>query len=137
VAEASVPGTALRISPLQMALATAAISNEGQRPAPRLPMAVNTPLQGWVILPGLGKPQTALSSESVNRVAETYSLRGTPFWQYAASAGSTTEPFVWSLGGTQPGWQGMPVVVVVLLEEDYPLLAKYIGQKLLESAISP
>jgi cell division protein FtsW (lipid II flippase) len=137
VAEASVPGTVLRISPLQMALAAAAISNEGQCPAPRLPMAVNTPLQGWVILPGLGEPQTALFPDSANRVAETYALSGTPFWQYTAFAGSTAEPFVWSFGGTQPGWQGMPVVVVVLLEEDSPLLAKYIGQKLLESAISP
>lgn len=137
VAEPSVLGGDLRLSPLQMALAAAALSSEGARPTPSLAMAVNTPSEGWVILSGLGESLTALLPRNAALAAETYILAGTPFWQFTASAGTTTESFTWSLGGTLTNWQGTPVVAVVLLEEDYPLLANYIGQELLEAATRP
>jgi hypothetical protein len=137
VAETSTPGEDLRLSPLQMALAAASLSNEGVRPAPRLAMAVDTPAEGWVILPGASEPLSALQPQNAASAAEVYILTGTPFWLLTASAGTPAEPFTWSLGGTLPNWQGNPVVVVVLLEEDYPLLANYIAQELLESATRP
>ena len=137
VAEASSPGDYFRISPLQMALAAAALSSQGEHPAPLLATAVNTPAEGWVILPVLGQPLAALLPESASRSAEIFTLAGTPFWQYTASAGTTQEPFTWSLGGTLPDWQGTPVVVVVLLEKDSPAWAGYIGLQLLKAATSP
>ena len=47
------PGTGaiLQVSPLQMALAAATLSNQGTLPAPRLVMSVDTPQSGWVTLP--------------------------------------------------------------------------------------
>lgn len=136
-AEASLPGDNLRLSPLQMTLAAATLSAEGMRPAPRLAMAVKTPAEGWVILPRLSEPMKAFFPARAAEAAEAHSLEGTPFWQFTASAGKRAAPFTWSLGGTLPAWKGAPVVAVVLLEEEYPVLAKYIGLKLLEAATRP
>src|SRR5262245_19806796 len=46
----------LHVSPLQVALASAALSNHGIIPAPRIATAVNTPNDGWVVLSALGRP---------------------------------------------------------------------------------
>lgn len=135
-AEASSAGEELRISPLQMALAAATLSNAGTRPVPRLAVAVNTISEGWVVLPTLGEPSAVFMPKPADSAA-AYAVSGLPFWQFSASAGTQAEPFTWSLGGTLPGWQGSPVVVVVLLEEDYPELAGYIGLELLEAATRP
>lgn len=136
-AEAAAPGEELRLSPLQMALAAATLSNGGTRPVPRLAVAVNTISEGWVILPTLGEPSAVFLTGPADSAAASYAVGSSPFWQFSASAGTQAEPFTWSLGGTLPGWQGTPVVVVVLLEEDYPELAEYIGLELLESATRP
>ena len=55
VAVAGTPDQPLRLSPLQVALAAAALSHDGLRPPPRLAMAVKTPSQGWVVLPPLSE----------------------------------------------------------------------------------
>jgi hypothetical protein len=57
VAAAVSPGQTVVISPLQAALAAAALSHSGIRPAPRLVMSVKTPMQGWVVLPALTASQ--------------------------------------------------------------------------------
>jgi cell division protein FtsW (lipid II flippase) len=136
-AEASSPGEDLRVTPLQMAAAAASLSSGGTRPVPRLAMAVNTPSGGWVILPTLGESSAVFMSGPAESAAMSYAAGSSPFWQWTASAGAQSEPLTWSLGGTLPGWQGTPVVVVVLLEEDYPELVEYIGMKLLEAATAP
>ncbi len=43
----------------------------------------------------------------------------------------------WSLGGTLPDWQGAPLAVVVLLEENDTTTTGIIGQTLLEAATKP
>ncbi len=136
-AKASAPGGTLRVSPLQMALAAATLSNGGRRPVPRLAMAVSTPSEGWVILPALGKDSQVFLPSRAENAAASYALNDFPFWQWTASVSSGTETFLWSLGGTLPDWQGAPLVVVVVLEEGYPSLASYMGQQLLQSAIKP
>src|SRR5215216_2059292 len=52
----------LHVTPLQVALASAALSNDGMIPAPRIATAVNTPNDGWVILPALGTPWKAVEA---------------------------------------------------------------------------
>ena len=137
VAAASTPGSALRLSPLQMALAAATLSSGGMRPAPRLAMAVDTPTEGWVILPLLSEPVTVFASVSAADTAQAMMVSGQPFWQWNAIATQANQTYSWSLGGTLPDWQGAPLAVVVLLEENNPGQAGFIGQTLLETAINP
>jgi cell division protein FtsW (lipid II flippase) len=137
VATASSPGQPLRVSPLQMALAASALSNKGIRPAARLAIAVDTPAQGWVILPPLNQPVQVLSASSATAVTRALMVKGQPLWQWSGVAGTANKPDAWAMAGTLPGWQGTPLAVVVLLEDANNQWAAYIGQQMLVAAMQP
>ncbi len=126
----------IRLSPLQMALAAAALTNQGQRPAPRLASAVHTPHQGWVVLPttpSSAELKLSRSEDSLNRLAGA----GSPFWQTTARAHTAEGELTWFIGGTVPKLSGAPLAIALVLEEDNPQLANLIGTSVLEAAISP
>ena len=137
VAIASAPDTNLKVSPMQMVLAAAALSHGGVRPAPRLAMAVNTSTQGWVILPALSQSVTVFPPSGVAATVQALMVSGQPFWQWNGQAVQENKTFTWSLAGTLPDWKGAPLAIVVLLEETNPDQATIIGQTLLEAAIKP
>lgn len=124
----------IRISPLQMALATAAISNNGIRPPARIALAVNTPQQGWVILPALDKPKESIPGPFAREAA--LALAGdNPYWSFTSA---TKDPaLTWHLAGTLPDWNGTPLALVVVLEEDTKMLAEEIGNELINIALKP
>jgi cell division protein FtsI/penicillin-binding protein 2 len=124
----------IRVSPLQLALATAALSNNGIRPPARIAVAVNTPQQGWVVLPALDKPVETLPESDVRKT--TQALAGeNPYWSFTGAGDET--PLTWHLAGTLPDWSGTPLALVILLEEDNPILAEEIGGALLDTALQP
>lgn len=127
----------LHISPLQVALASAAFSNHGNIPAPRMATAVNTPNDGWVVLPALGSPSEAISASAADDMASSLMSEGATFWSYRGQAESEESPVTWFIAGTPPNWQATPLVVAVLLEEDIPQLAGQIGRELLSDAMNP
>jgi hypothetical protein len=127
----------MRVSPLQMALAAAALSNHGLVPAPRIAMAVNTPSDGWVSLPALGKPFEALQAPAADEAALSYLVDNQTYWQFIGQAQENGSDFTWYIGGTAPNWQATPLVIVVVLEEKNERLAKRIGQELLIDAMNP
>jgi hypothetical protein len=137
VAVASSPGQSLRISPLQMALAAAALSNKGLRPAPRLVMAVKTPAQGWIVLPPLSQPVQVVSSTTAASATQALMLKGQPLWQWSGLAGTSNKPVTWALAGTLPNWRGAPLAVSVLLEDANQQWAAYISQQVLLAAMQP
>jgi cell division protein FtsW (lipid II flippase) len=122
----------LRVSPLQMALATAAISNNGIRPPARIALAANTPQQGWVILPALGDTVEALPGPFARETAQALADKN-PYWSFTGTADKT--PLTWYLAGTLPDWSGTPLALVVVLEENNSILAETIGQKVLDKAL--
>ncbi len=130
-------GNDLHISPLQAALASAALSNHGAVPAPRIAMAVNTPNAGWVVLPALGTPFEALQAQAADETAQALTVHGQNYWAHTGYAESEESPITWYMTGTLPNWQASPLVVVVLLEENNVRLAQRIGQELLVDAMSP
>lgn len=128
----------LRTSPLQMALAAAAITSNGVIPAPRLAGSVLTPHQGWVILPVEGKDKQVFTAKEASDTANLLAVSDAPIWQSLGSAADTGNQKVsWYLGGTLPSWQSIPLTVTVLLEEDNATLAEQIGRALLETAVTP
>ena len=137
VAAAVTSDSSMRVSPLQMALAAAALSNDGLRPAPRLTMAVKTPSQGWVVLPPLSGPVQALPSSEAASTAQALMVSNQPFWQWSGSAREGNKTISWSLGGTLPDWQSTPLAIVVLLEDSNGQWAAYVGQTLLKAATQP
>lgn len=125
------------ISPLQAALAAAALSNHGILPAPRIATAVNTPNDGWVVLPALGAPLEVIPASTADETAESYRIEGQNYWVHTGQGESEESPVTWLIGGTLPNWQATPLVVTVLLEEDNQRLVERIGQELLTDAMTP
>jgi len=124
----------LRVSPLQMALATAAISNNGIRPPPRIALAANTPQQGWVVLPAIGENVESLPGPFTRETAQELAGEN-PYWSYTGT--TDDNPLTWYLAGTLPDWSGTPLGLVVVIEENNLVLAKSVGQNLLPVALLP
>lgn len=127
----------IHVSPLQVALASAAFSNHGSIPAPRIATAVNTPNDGWVVLPAEGEAIEVLSATTADESAESLLVDGKAYWSHVGTAESDESPVTWFVGGTPPNWQASPLVLAVLLEEDNVRLAQEIGGELLSTAMNP
>ena len=137
VASAAAAKTDLIVSPLQMVLAAATLSHAGILPAPRLAMAVNTPTEGWVVLPSLTQPIKVFPVSSITATVQGLMITGQPFWQWNGQAGKGNKTYTWSIAGTLPDWQGAPLSIAVLLEKTDLGLAAHISQAMLETAIKP
>lgn len=127
----------LTLSPLQLAMAASAITNQGVLPGPRIVNAYLNPDQGWTSLPKLQPNSYALPPQSAQLVNALLRVPNYPYWQVISTV--TTEnqqPITWYLAGTSTDWQGQPFTAVVVLELDSPLLAEMIGRTLIEQAIS-
>ena len=127
----------LYVSPLQMALASAALSNGGVIPAPRIAMAVNTPNQGWVVIPAEGEPIEVEQLSARPEAVLSYVKQGNNFWSHIGQAQDDDTSVTWFIGGTLPNWQASPLAVTVLLEEDNAKDAERIGTELLVDAMNP
>lgn len=128
-------------SPVQMASNAAVLSTGGMRPTPHLALEVYTPKAGWVLLPQ-PDPEEVVSASAAAVIAQIHLAETLPFWQIVLQVEDwdqsvARQTVTWYLGGTLPNWQGVPVAVTVLLEEDNTILAGQIGQAVLQSAIQP
>jgi hypothetical protein len=88
-------------------------------------MAVDTPSQGWVILPAVGDPAAVFTAVSAAQTAGDLMVTGQPLWQWDALASQDGKTYSWSMGGTLPDWQGAPLAMVILLEGYNPVGALY------------
>ncbi len=125
-------------SPLQIVLLSAAISNRGLQPAPLLVTAVNLEPDGWIILPPIDRPLQLFSAIMANFLGTEYEIPELSIWQDSQvvekpAGGSVT----WFVGGTSPGWEGIPYGITILLESDNLNAATEIGQSLLMDAMQP
>ena len=126
----------LKASPLQVSLAAALLSHDGNMPAPRIATAVNTPKQGWVVLSAEGMPIKVIQADAANEAALSFIKKGKSYWSHVGQASTGDKTFTWLLAGTLPDWKGTPLVLVVLLEENNVFLANYIGDNLLDEALN-
>ena len=99
-------------------------------------MAVNTPEQGWVVLPALSNKFNALTPEAADEAARSFVSENRPFWQYVGQARVDQSVVTWALAGTIPDWRGTPLVMVIALEQDNPRLAESISTRFLTEALN-
>lgn len=138
VAPISVGGTEdMRVSPLQLALASAALINGGTLPAPRIAMAVNTPTEGWISLPAPGTPIEVTQVSAESEAVSSYLSADHTYWEFVGFAQEDEASVTWFIGGTPPNWQGAPLVVVVVVEENNARVASRIGHEMLIDALNP
>jgi hypothetical protein len=127
----------IHISPLQMAVAAASLSNNGIRPTPRIALAVDTPQQGWIVLPALGTTNQIFSPEVVNDLVQPLAVKNSAYWEWSGIARSNQEISTWYLAGTIPNWKGTPLTLVVLIEGDDQITSQNIGRQLIQSSMKP
>jgi cell division protein FtsW (lipid II flippase) len=122
-------------SPLQMAIAGAMISNNGYNPTPRLVTAFRSSQYGWVSfsLPDKVHITGVESDKTTKELASTF-ISG---WETISVVDSTLGEITWYLAGTTPEREGNPVVVVIALEENNPLLALQMGRSIFNQASLP
>ena len=125
-----------KASPLQIALAAAALSADGVRPVSHLAMAVNTPQADWVAMQPDGDPEQVWPASTVHEITSKLAVEGQPIWQSADIApGGSEGAITWYLGGTQSSWGGAPVALAVLLEDENLALVEAIGRAMLEATL--
>jgi len=129
------------VTPLQVAQAAATITYQGQRPTARIAMAVQTPHQGWVILPTSGSTPSLPENGSLETISLLTS-KSSPVWSYTALApaqfSQTPVKFTtWHMTGTLSDWQGVPLAAVVVLEGNLTSTAAQIGAELMKAAQTP
>ena len=135
VGQASSADATLRISPLQLARAASVLGNGGILPALRIALAVDTPAQGWVILPSEQEPLQVMGEAEARRAANSLVAPESLYWEFGGSSREGEKSYTWLAAGTMPDWQGAPLTLVVMLEEQNTLLAQTLGESLLRSAL--
>lgn len=128
----------INVSPIQMAMVAATISNNGARPAPALVNSYLTPEGSWQ---ALGPAKTVAVVHTPSLAAEIQSeLRSsnqTIWYQVGHALINGQEPLTWYIGGTTPDWSATPLAIAVAIEDDASKLALDIGNTLLNLSVSP
>ncbi len=126
----------MTVSPMQMALAAAVLTNNGVRPSPRLAISVETPHQGWIILPAQPSQQV-LPPQEIHQAVSRLASQDMPMWETVAAFSDQQTSVSWYLAGTLPNWGGSPLALAVLIEADDAPLVQSIGKSILSSALQP
>ncbi len=124
----------LTVTPLQMSLAAAALTNRGIRPAPRLATATLAAQGGWMILPNNPAADTLMKGGTEKALIALAQPDGRT-WETVARTGTGENALTWYLSGTLPNWQGTPLALALVLEEDAPEQARQIGRSVILSAL--
>lgn len=119
----------IRVSPLQMAVAAAELTNGGSKITPTFVTAFQGPLGDWKYISAAtnsGTVKAFTSSKAVSLLTQP----DTPIWQVVANNHDQDKWVSWFIGGTPANWKGVPLAIVVVLEDSSPTQAVTIGHSL-------
>ena len=117
----------LTVTPLQMARAYAALSGAGVRPSLSIVDAFRPQEGEWQLLSPLGTEHVVLSPTDAQVTLDALSTYGSAFVGYEVEALSGEESVAWFIGIGSGGR-----LVVVLVEDAEPAIARELGLELLE-----
>lgn len=122
----------LRVSPMQMAVISATITNDGKLPQPRLITSYQDKQGNWIAFPGTTEPEQALDINVAMKLKTTLQAANEPYWfSLGKSINENGTVNTWFFGGTMPEWRGTPLAIAIVLEEDNPQKALTLGSTLL------
>jgi cell division protein FtsW (lipid II flippase) len=122
----------VRISPLQMAVAAAELTNGGTQISPTLVTAYQTAPGVWTLLEH-SRSQTQLANFDALDTVNLLLQNNAPIWKVSAQVQDQQMTVSWFIAGTSPDWQSIPVVVVVALEDSTASKANQIGLAMFNS----
>jgi len=124
--------TRFLVSPIQMARFAAVLSNQGNLLTPLLTNSYKDEYGNWTSFP-LPEQGNAVLDPKATQEVTNFLRSGTNAYWYALGHATDIEglTITWYIGGTLPEWQGSPLAVAIVLEENNPELALLLGQQLL------
>lgn len=137
----SIPGffldeTNFLVSPIQMARFAAVLTNEGELPVPLLTNSYKDEFGKWISFPLSESGKTVLTPNVTDEVKNLLQAGSASFWYGLGHATDLDGQIItWYIGGTLPDWQGSPLAIAMVLEENNPQLAIQIGEQLLKGQI--
>ena len=123
--------TEFLVSPLQAVRAAATLSSRGNTPNPSIVSAVNLAGDEWTVFPSDDESQQVFTSANADEVAKLFADDSLPIWHVVSGDNNVT----WYMAGTLPDWSGVPLSLVVVLEDDQPERAFKIGREMMEAAL--
>jgi cell division protein FtsW (lipid II flippase) len=120
------------VTPLQMALMAAVLSNDGQQPSPKLVNSYKSGNGAWVAFGGNTSAVEVFNPDLALQLRNQFLADSQPIWYLNAHAPlESGETLTWYLGGTTPQWVGVPLAIAVAIEGNNPKLSQEIGSQLL------
>ena len=121
-----------RVTPLQMALVAASITNDGLLPSPRLRNTYLSEDGQWTPFREGVLPVRVIESGAMDRVRASLIGNDEAFWFQSGHALTRDDQILtWYIGGTTEDWVATPLAIAVAIESNDPGLAQTIGSSLL------
>jgi hypothetical protein len=121
-----------RVTPLQMALVAASITNDGLLPSPRLRNTYLSEDGQWTPFREGVLPVRVIESGAMDRVRASLIGNDEAFWFQSGHALTRDgQILTWYIGGTTEDWVATPLAIAVAIESNDPGLAQTIGSSLL------
>lgn len=120
----------LLVTPLQVALAYAPFSNGGYFINPVLVAALREPGKEWELSASASETQSQVNEESITLAPLTES--GNNSWSVSATVPTESGSLDWYVQGTPLNWPGVPMVLVVALEDSTPSITAEIGSSIFD-----
>ncbi len=124
----------LRLSPLQLAVAAAELTNGGQKVTPVLVTAYQSSDGNWNLLNSSAANQSIPNIDAPKTV-DLLVQGNTPVWKTVAQVVDNKKTVSWYVAGTPSNWQGVPFALVIALEDNTAAQAELIGNQLINEII--
>ncbi len=117
------------VSPLQMALVAASITNDGFMVNPRLINAYQTENGSWNSFAEAGTGKRVISARVAQRIIDLLKFENQAYW-YAIghSFMENGEVLTWLIGGTTKDWAAAPLAIAIAIEGSQVPLAYQIAE---------
>ncbi len=117
------------VSPMQIAVAYAALSNGGELPNPRMTSAYRLLNGDWQLfdLETTSVQLPLVAGEKALIELNNLTLAG---WEISATAITQTGTVDWYIAGTPVDWKGTPLILVVALEDSNAFTTQTLGRRL-------
>lgn len=127
----------VQVSPVQMVMVAATITNNGMRPAPALVNSYYSREGTWQAFGPSQAAQVVLSENLSEEIQDNLRSDTQTIWyQIGHALINQEEPLTWYIGGTTPEWSAAPLAIAIAIEEEAPELALQIGNTLLNLSVS-
>jgi cell division protein FtsW (lipid II flippase) len=121
------------VSPMQVAVMAATLSNSGKVITPQIATAYKSVENDWTLI-DMGTDPATINKFNTRQAVTLLTQGDFPGWEISSFATHQEAEVSWYIAGTPPDWNGTPITLVIALEDGSPLDAKRIGREIFLAA---